>query len=205
MNATVQALRAIPELQAALSAPHAANTSSPLPKALATLYDSMGRTTDAVVPGSFLQVLRIVVPQFGEIDRNHRIGGMAGYAQQGACKIFFFRAFIPCSQRSVLICCIEPVLDRRGRMLGPDHKRVERGPVRLRLGNVKQEVCGVLYDGANATRVRSMFSNVNITRQLIFYSIIDSNATRPPKNPSPSHPRMCLKLNVISPTRLTTC
>lgn len=83
MNATVQALRAIPELQTALSAPHAANTSSPLPRALAALYTSMARTTDAVVPMSFLQMLRVVVPQFGEIDRSHRIGGMMGYAQQG--------------------------------------------------------------------------------------------------------------------------
>jgi ubiquitin carboxyl-terminal hydrolase 14 len=84
MNATVQALRAIPELQTALSAPHAANTSSPLPRELAALYGSMSRTTDAVVPMSFLQMLRVVVPQFGEIDRRHRIAGMMAYAQQDA-------------------------------------------------------------------------------------------------------------------------
>lgn len=81
MNATVQALRAIPELQTALTAPHASNTSSPLPKALSALYASMARTTDAVMPLGFLQVLRAVVPRFGEIDRGK--GGMSGYAQQG--------------------------------------------------------------------------------------------------------------------------
>jgi ubiquitin carboxyl-terminal hydrolase 14 len=82
MNATVQALRAIPELQTALAAPHATNASpTPLPRALATLYTSMSRTTDAVMPMAFLQVLRGVVPQFGEIDRR---GGFAGYAQQDA-------------------------------------------------------------------------------------------------------------------------
>jgi ubiquitin carboxyl-terminal hydrolase 14 len=83
MNATIQALRAIPELQTALSAPHATNASpTPLPKALSMLYASMHRTTDAVMPMSFLHVLRTVVPQFGEVDRSK--GGMlAGYAQQG--------------------------------------------------------------------------------------------------------------------------
>jgi|ERR1700691_1426713 ubiquitin carboxyl-terminal hydrolase 14 len=82
MNATLQSLRAIPELQVALSQPHATNaSSSPLPKALATLYTSMHRTTDAVMPMAFLQVLRTAVPQFGERDR--REGIMAGYAQQG--------------------------------------------------------------------------------------------------------------------------
>jgi ubiquitin carboxyl-terminal hydrolase 14 len=83
MNATLQSLRAIPELQVALSQPHATNaSSSPLPKALATLYTSMHRTTDAVMPMAFLQVLRTAVPQFGERDR--REGIMAGYAQQDA-------------------------------------------------------------------------------------------------------------------------
>jgi len=83
MNATLQSLRAIPELQTALSAPHATNASpTPLPKALSALYASMSRTTDAVMPVGFLQVLRTVVPQFGEVDRA-KGGMMAGYAQQG--------------------------------------------------------------------------------------------------------------------------
>ncbi|KAH7882689.1 hypothetical protein F5I97DRAFT_301459 [Phlebopus sp. FC_14] len=73
MNATVQAMRAIPE-------------SSPLdvlPRALRDLYSNMSRTTESVVPTSFLTVLRQVVPQFNEIDRA-KMGMLAGYAQQDA-------------------------------------------------------------------------------------------------------------------------
>jgi ubiquitin carboxyl-terminal hydrolase 14 len=80
MNSTVQAIRAIPELQIAL------NTSSPLdifPRALRDLYLSMSRTTDSVIPHSFLSVLRNVVPQFNELDRS-KSGPMIGYAQQDA-------------------------------------------------------------------------------------------------------------------------
>ncbi|KAI6167703.1 hypothetical protein EDD17DRAFT_1534319 [Pisolithus thermaeus] len=80
MNATVQAMRAIPELRVALG------TSSPLdvlPKALRDLYNSMSQTTESVVPASFLTVLRQVVPQFSELDRS-KAGMMSGYAQQDA-------------------------------------------------------------------------------------------------------------------------
>ncbi|KAF9235909.1 hypothetical protein BU15DRAFT_77515 [Melanogaster broomeanus] len=80
MNATVQAMRAIPELQIALS------TSSPidvLPRGLRDLYTNMSRTTESVVPTSFLNILRQVVPQFGEVDRS-KAGMLAGYAQQDA-------------------------------------------------------------------------------------------------------------------------
>ncbi|KAL4065479.1 hypothetical protein V8B97DRAFT_2010451 [Scleroderma yunnanense] len=80
MNSTVQAMRAIPELQLALG------TSSPLdvlPKALRDLYVNMSRTTESVVPLPFLTVLRQVVPQFAELDRS-KSGMMAGYAQQDA-------------------------------------------------------------------------------------------------------------------------
>jgi ubiquitin carboxyl-terminal hydrolase 14 len=92
MNATLQSFRAIPELETALSHPHATNASStPLPKALATLYTSMHRTTDAVMPMAFLQVLRGVVPQFGERDR--REGILGGYAQQGKCLFLSFFLF----------------------------------------------------------------------------------------------------------------
>ncbi|KIO05881.1 hypothetical protein M404DRAFT_15289 [Pisolithus tinctorius Marx 270] len=80
MNATIQAMRAIPELRIALG------TSSPLdvlPKALRDLYNNMSNTTESVVPISFLTVLRQVVPQFGELDRS-KAGMMPGYAQQDA-------------------------------------------------------------------------------------------------------------------------
>lgn len=63
--------------------PHATNTSSPLPKSLSALYTQMSKTTDSVLPLAFLQTLRQVVPQFGEMDRSGK-GGMGGYAQQDA-------------------------------------------------------------------------------------------------------------------------
>ncbi|KAH7913651.1 hypothetical protein BJ138DRAFT_1058705 [Hygrophoropsis aurantiaca] len=80
MNATVQAMRAIPELQTALT------TSAPLsilPKSLRDLYSNMSRTSEGVIPTQFLSALRQIVPQFGEMDRS-KGGMMAGYAQQDA-------------------------------------------------------------------------------------------------------------------------
>ncbi|KII90142.1 hypothetical protein PLICRDRAFT_159510 [Plicaturopsis crispa FD-325 SS-3] len=81
MNATVQSLRAIPELQEALAA---STPTSPLARSLRDLYSNMSKTTESVVPISFLQVLRQVVPQFAEMDRSKGGMGMAGYAQQDA-------------------------------------------------------------------------------------------------------------------------
>ncbi|EFI26871.1 ubiquitin carboxyl-terminal hydrolase 6 [Coprinopsis cinerea okayama7 len=87
MNATVQALRAIPELQTALSAP-ALQSTTPLPGSLRDLYHNMSRTTDSMVPAGFLQTLRQVNPQFAEMDRSEKRSGMPGmpmgYAQQDA-------------------------------------------------------------------------------------------------------------------------
>jgi len=59
MNATVQALRAVPELQVALDTPSLQST-TPLPAALRDLYHNMSRTTDSITPMQFLQVLRQV-------------------------------------------------------------------------------------------------------------------------------------------------
>ncbi|EKM76662.1 hypothetical protein AGABI1DRAFT_44583 [Agaricus bisporus var. burnettii JB137-S8] len=75
MNATVQALRAVPELQSALTAP-ALQSATPLPGALRDLYANMGKTMDSVTPMSFLSVLRQVNPQFGEMDRRETRGMM---------------------------------------------------------------------------------------------------------------------------------
>ncbi|KAF9481605.1 ubiquitin carboxyl-terminal hydrolase 6 [Pholiota conissans] len=88
MNATVQALRAVPELQVALSAPSLQST-TPLPGALRDLYSNMSKTTDSITPVKFLQVLREVNPQFAEMDRreakaNDFMMGRQGYAQQDA-------------------------------------------------------------------------------------------------------------------------
>ncbi|THH14376.1 hypothetical protein EW146_g5944 [Bondarzewia mesenterica] len=82
MNATVQAMRAIPELQTALNSTQPAQ---PLPRSLRDLYTEMSTTTDDVVPISFLTILREVVPQFAERS-NNKLGGfdLSGYAQQDA-------------------------------------------------------------------------------------------------------------------------
>lgn len=84
MNATVQSMRAIPELQTALDS----NALPGLPAALRGLYSSMRSTTDAVTPAPFLNALRQTFPQFSELARGSSgalksVGG-AMYAQQGA-------------------------------------------------------------------------------------------------------------------------
>ncbi|KAJ3778491.1 hypothetical protein FB446DRAFT_713739 [Lentinula raphanica] len=95
MNSTVQALRAIPELQVALGvpSPNAPSSSSApdlngtLPRPLRDLYASLSRTSDAVNPAQFLNVLRQVNPQFAERDRSGKgamMGMGGGYAQQDA-------------------------------------------------------------------------------------------------------------------------
>ncbi|KAI0791020.1 cysteine proteinase [Abortiporus biennis] len=84
MNSTVQALRAIPELQVALQ-----SSSSPgLPSSLKNLYTQMSKTTDEVTPTTFLSSLRQAFPQFAEQSRSGGSGLKAlmgaGYAQQDA-------------------------------------------------------------------------------------------------------------------------
>ncbi|KAI0255580.1 cysteine proteinase [Lactifluus subvellereus] len=76
MSATIQALRAIPELQTALSESRDLN---PIARSLRDLYTTMARSTGGVMPLSFLTVLRDAVPQFGERNRTGN-----GYAQQDA-------------------------------------------------------------------------------------------------------------------------
>ncbi|KIL65371.1 hypothetical protein M378DRAFT_186464 [Amanita muscaria Koide BX008] len=85
MNATIQALRAIPELQLALNS-SGLPPGLPLPNALRNLYKNMSSTTDTVNPDTFLQVLRQVNPQFAQIDRSGKgsIAGLGRYAQQDA-------------------------------------------------------------------------------------------------------------------------
>ncbi|KAF5383880.1 hypothetical protein D9757_007411 [Collybiopsis confluens] len=101
MNSTVQALRAIPELQVALGVPPPPSAEGPSASAssavtslpgtlsapLRNLYTSMSRTSDSINPGSFLNTLREVNPQFAERDRSAKgkmMGMGGGYAQQDA-------------------------------------------------------------------------------------------------------------------------
>ncbi|KAH9980581.1 cysteine proteinase [Russula compacta] len=76
MNATIQALRAIPELQTALSESRDLN---PIARSLRDLYTTMARSTGGVMPLTFITVLRDAVPQFSERNRSG-----SGYAQQDA-------------------------------------------------------------------------------------------------------------------------
>ncbi|KAH9031899.1 hypothetical protein EDB85DRAFT_2238762 [Lactarius pseudohatsudake] len=76
MSATIQALRAIPELQSALVESRDLN---PIARSLRDLYTSMSRSTGGVMPLAFLNVLRDAVPQFAERSRTGN-----GYAQQDA-------------------------------------------------------------------------------------------------------------------------
>ncbi|KAJ6578830.1 hypothetical protein DFH09DRAFT_1030701 [Mycena vulgaris] len=103
MNATLQAMRAIPELQTALGVEKPSVTEAPqpdvpgampdlvptnppagdanarpvlaaLPSALGSLYSRMLRTSDTVAPVAFINLLREVNPQFAERDRGHSHG-----------------------------------------------------------------------------------------------------------------------------------
>ncbi|RPD63335.1 cysteine proteinase [Lentinus tigrinus ALCF2SS1-6] len=82
MNATLQAMRAIPELQTALE--HSAPPG--LPMALRNLYTDMTKTTDSITPSAFLAALRHAFPQFAEQTRATSIKALlvGGYAQQDA-------------------------------------------------------------------------------------------------------------------------
>lgn len=84
MNASLQALRTIPELQTTLStySPRSTSTDVMFTKDLKNLFNQMNGTTQAVGPFRFLASLRTVNPQFAEQAQGH--GGMGGgYAQQG--------------------------------------------------------------------------------------------------------------------------
>ncbi|KAI3327131.1 ubiquitin carboxyl-terminal hydrolase-like protein [Xylariaceae sp. AK1471] len=86
LNSTLQALRAIPELQDALVKyePPSASTTGTIPqldltRQLRDTYKYMSETQDAYVPHAFLTSLRNIYPQFAERSRTG-----AGYAQQDA-------------------------------------------------------------------------------------------------------------------------
>ncbi|KAJ7607322.1 hypothetical protein FB45DRAFT_948062 [Roridomyces roridus] len=103
MNATLQTMRAIPELQTALGVekadatttdapgamPGVAPTLTPLPAAMGTLFTNMQRTADVLAPVAFLNLLREINPQFAERSHSHSSNPMpammgGGYAQQDA-------------------------------------------------------------------------------------------------------------------------
>ncbi|XP_062583237.1 ubiquitin carboxyl-terminal hydrolase 14-like [Saccostrea cucullata] len=85
MNATVQCLRAIPELRDALkkysgglTVAGGISTADSITAALRDLYSSMDKTGAAIPPIIFLQVLHMAYPQFAEKSEH------GGFAQQDA-------------------------------------------------------------------------------------------------------------------------
>ncbi|XP_059163013.1 ubiquitin carboxyl-terminal hydrolase 14-like [Physella acuta] len=85
MNATVQCLRAVPELKDALkrftgglTVAGAISPADSITAALRDLYGSMDRTSAPIPPIIFLQVLHMVYPRFAEKGEN------GGYQQQDA-------------------------------------------------------------------------------------------------------------------------
>lgn len=64
MNATLQVMRAISELRAALDSPTLPTPT--LASALCDLYASIDRSRDTVAPTNFLQQLRAATPHPGE-------------------------------------------------------------------------------------------------------------------------------------------
>ncbi|KAI1378913.1 cysteine proteinase [Hypoxylon crocopeplum] len=84
LNSTLQAFRAIPELQNALGKYEPQSTGGLLPqldltKQLRDLYKYMSETQEAYVPHAFLASLRTAFPQFAERSRSGQ-----GFAQQDA-------------------------------------------------------------------------------------------------------------------------
>jgi ubiquitin carboxyl-terminal hydrolase 14 len=97
MNATIQAMRSIPELQTSLADVYVIfiyfaslmlkssvrSSSSGIRASLNNLYSTMSRTTDVYVPLQFLAALRQAFPQFAELSRAGGNKGMQAFAQQG--------------------------------------------------------------------------------------------------------------------------
>ena len=81
MAATVQVLRAVPELHTTLDLFQGrGDANKDLVASMRDLYKDMGKTTDGLPPIRFLQVLRQVEPRFAEIRQG-------AYAQQGHCAL----------------------------------------------------------------------------------------------------------------------
>ncbi|KAF4612078.1 hypothetical protein D9613_003868 [Agrocybe pediades] len=182
MNATVQALRAIPELQIALNAPSLQST-TPLPGALRDLYHNMSRTTDSITPMQFLQVLREVNPQFAEMDRSEKratdlMMGRQVYAQQDAEECY---AAIINSLRNV------PGLDENGRSLGTGAEAVAGRPRFVQqylMGEMRRELtCDdeAAKDEPKTVQVEQVLKidcNINVTTNFMLSGIMNALDTK---------------------------
>ena len=87
MNASLQVLRAVPELQNALTnfrrSEATSHGNAMLTQGLQQLFMQLKSATGSFTPLAFLTILRQVVPQFGEMARVGK-SGSEGYAPQDA-------------------------------------------------------------------------------------------------------------------------
>lgn len=85
MNATLQCMRAIPELNTALSqfqgSLRPGDTNEAITAALRDVFRDLGNNGQSVMPFVFLEVFRMAFPQFAQMSSE---GGHRGYAQQDA-------------------------------------------------------------------------------------------------------------------------
>ncbi|KAF8174908.1 ubiquitin carboxyl-terminal hydrolase 6 [Pholiota molesta] len=205
MNATVQALRAVPELQVALSAPSLQST-TPLPSALRDLYSNMSRTTDSITPFGFLQVLREVNPQFAEMDRretkaNDFSMGKQGYAQQDAEECY---GAIINTLRNV------PGLDESGRSVSTGAEAAiggKRFVEQYMMGEMRRELtCDDNPEepaSVSSEQVLKIECNISITTNFMLSGILSSLDTKVEKN-SPSLGRQALYSQKSRLSRLPT-
>ncbi|KAF8968835.1 hypothetical protein BDZ97DRAFT_1798351 [Flammula alnicola] len=205
MNATVQALRAVPELQVALGTPSLQST-TPLPGALRDLYNNMSHTTDSITPLQFLQVLRQVNPQFAEMDRSEKrandlMMGRQGYAQQDAEECY---AAIVNSLRNV------PGLDASGKSVGTGAEAVvgrAKFVEQYMMGQMRRELtCDEAPEEPSTVsfeQVLKIECNININTNFMLSGIMNSLDTKVDKN-SPSLGRQAVYSQKSRLSRLPT-
>ncbi|KAF9054153.1 hypothetical protein BJ165DRAFT_1338096 [Panaeolus papilionaceus] len=201
MNATVQALRSIPELQQALTTP-ALQSTTPLPASLRDLYTNMTKTTDSISPVSFLQVLRQVNPQFAEMDRSEKNAmaaalGRVMYSQQDAEECY---GAIVNTLRNV------PGLDESGKSVATGAEASgKRFVEQYMMGEMKRTLtCDEASDetpSISTEQVLKIECNISITTNFMLSGIMDSLDTKVEKN-SPSLGRQAVYSQKSRLTRL---
>ncbi|KAJ3504728.1 hypothetical protein NLJ89_g7782 [Agrocybe chaxingu] len=198
-------LRAVPELQVALTAPSLQST-TPLPESLRDLYRNMARTTDDITPVKFLQVLRQVNPQFAEMDRTEKraqefMMGRQIYSQQDAEECY--NAIVN-SLRGV------PGLDSEGNSLGTGPEAVsgtKKFVEQYLMGEMRRELkCDEAPEEPatiSSEPVLKVECNITISTNFMFSGIMNSLDTTLEKN-SPSLGRQAKYTQTSRMSRLPT-
>ncbi|KAJ3559695.1 hypothetical protein NM688_g182 [Phlebia brevispora] len=166
MNSTVQAMRAIPELQTALQeAPTGGIAGS-----LKDLYNNMSKTTEAFTPATFLTNLRRAFPQFAELSRPSG-GGMkglmsGGYAQQDAEECW--------TQMTNALKEVPGLPDPSGSSSGRSKKFVEQ----YMMGEMRRELkCDEAPEekpSVTMEKVLKLSCNITITTNYMHQGILDA-------------------------------